>query len=296
MDSRDPGPLERIDHVAADGEWSLWRWRPMPALRPYVLEMEGYVERRGPAVVRDQLPVVFVPLIIVLGRGFALRYPHLETPVQALDRSFLAGLHRRPARVGSYGEARCMQVNFTPLGARRFLRSDLAELADRVVNLSDLLPGTAEELEERLCAAPDWVARFRLLEGMLARRILAPAREDPRLAEAWRLLDESGGSVRIERMAAELEVSRKHLNLLFRRQFGGSPKTMARIIRFSQALAELQRCKAGGELGLAQLALDCGYADQSHFTRDFSAFAGASPTAVARRMQADGTGVMAPEW
>jgi AraC-like DNA-binding protein len=53
-----------------------------------------------------------------------------------------------------------------------------------------------------------------------------------------------------------------------------SPKRYSRVLRFGVALRELQR---GVSPNLAQLALDCGYCDQSHLNREFQAFAGITP-------------------
>ena len=192
----------------------------------------------------------------------------------------------------SFGEALCLQINFSPLGARRFLRCDLGELAGRVFARSEL--AVARDLEARLLEVADWPGRFDLLEALLAERILAAPPDDPRVEAAWRLLQRSGGRLRVDALAAELEISRKHLHALLVRQIGAGPKTLARILRFDRAMERL-----GAPLedaGLAGLALACGYADQAHFTREVTALAGASPLALRRRLQPDGSGVMAEGW
>jgi len=64
---------------------------------------------------------------------------------------------------------------------------------------------------------------------------------------------------------------------LFLREVGLTPKRLARIYRFHAALRGLQ---ATTTLDWAQLALDCGYYDQSHLSRDFREFTGRSPEEV----------------
>jgi AraC-like DNA-binding protein len=65
---------------------------------------------------------------------------------------------------------------------------------------------------------------------------------------------------------------------------------MARIFRFERAM---QGLAAGRFATLADLASDCGYADQAHFNRDFAQFAGETPRSLMTRILPDGTGVMA---
>ena len=61
----------------------------------------------------------------------------------------------------------------------------------------------------------------------------------------------------------------------FRAELGVTPKTAARIFRFERACGLLSHLRQP----LADVAAACGYADQAHMTRDWSAFTGASPKA-----------------
>jgi AraC-like DNA-binding protein len=284
----DPPTLAQTDHVSEFGRWTLFRRRLRHALAPYVHEIQGYFEEGGDTIVRREVPSGVVPLILVFGPGFTLWDREGEI-WRHLDRSFIAGLHRRHALVGSAGRALCMQVDFTPWGARRFLRTDMAELADRVVGLNDLTGAFADRLEERLAEIESWEARFALVEGAIMDRI-GEAGDDPLVVKAWSRLAASHGGLAIEHLARDLDCSRKHLAMLFRRNAGLPPKTIARIFRFERAMHGL----AAGRFGsLAELAFDCGYADQAHFNRDFAKFAGETPRALAGRILPDGTGVMA---
>lgn len=87
-----------------------------------------------------------------------------------------------------------------------------------------------------------------------------------------------GEPFRIDALAAALGVSRQHLAAQFRERVGLAPKLYARIARFRRAHAALQAAsKAGGVADGAQLALACGYYDQSHLIHDFQDLAGRTP-------------------
>ena len=287
-----PGPIERIDHQSELGRAVVWRYPPSVALAPYVSEFQGYLEERDIAVIRTELPVGILPLIFVLEHGFTLHDSRLPGGERPLDRAFVAGLHRGPTIIGSTGQSLCLQVDFTPLGARRLLRMDLDALAGQVIDLTAVSPRFADALEARLHEANSWERRFAIVEAALTERILTAPADDRRVAAAWQAIRKSNGNIRIGALAEAIDISRKHLNAIFQQQLGMSPKAYARLVRFSGAVEALQNgTVAGGTL--ADLAARCGYADQSHFNGDFAAFAGESPQSLMARMTSDGTGIMA---
>lgn len=286
----DPLRLRRIDHHSENGCWTLLRRVPPTWLRSFVHEIQGYEEEGGQPVLRKELPSGVVPMILVFGPGFALHDAHGRRAPRPLDRSFIAGLHESFALVGSIGRALCMQVDFTPLGARRFLGMEMQALAGQVADLSALIGAEADCLEERLYEARSWSARFAILERLLTERLTRPTPESGLVKAAWMQIEACGGDVAIGCLARSLGCSRKHLVTLFRREIGLPPKAVARVLRFQRAIEQLEQRRF---CSLADLAISCGYADQAHFNRDFKKFAGEAPSRLLARMLPDGTGIIA---
>jgi len=175
--------------------------------------------------------------------------------------SFVAGIDDVASVVGAAGPAHCLQVTLTPLGARQFLGIGMHALARRVVGLDEVLGHDADRLADRLFQAPDWSARFDIVEDLIARRIVDAAVVPPGIAWAWRALERRDGLVRIDALARQLDCSRKHLGAMFREEIGLPPKTVAGLLRFDHAR---RRLDAATMPDLARIAAETGYADQAH--------------------------------
>lgn len=236
---------------------------PHPALASHVRHLSGWHERTEGPLRRKELPGARAVLIVSLG-------PSMTVDGRRFT-SFAAGLHETPAQTEHAGEICGVEAYLTPLGARRLFGVPMGELTGQVVELEDLIGSS--DLAERLHETPGWPARLTLFERWIARRVLEAPAASAELEWAWRRLVNSGGTVPVGELAAELGRSRRHLAAAFREQLGLPPKALARLLRFERAVARL---RAGADL--ATLALDCGYFDQAHFSRDFRAFTGMTPT------------------
>ena len=83
----------------------------------------------------------------------------------------------------------------------------------------------------------------------------------------------------IAELAARIGFSQSYFFRVFRKSFGISPHRY--LMRRRLALA--QRLLTKSDLGLAEIALKAGFADQSHFSRSFQQFTGLSPGAFRRQ-------------
>ncbi|MFP4053723.1 MAG: substrate-binding domain-containing protein [Phycisphaerae bacterium] len=102
---------------------------------------------------------------------------------------------------------------------------------------------------------------------------------DPIVRRAMRLIqDHVTSGLQVEEIADELGVTRRLLSDRFRDHLGQTPGEYIRRVRLHRSCDALMRSDAP----LSQVALDCGFCSQSHFTKAFREFTGHTPAAYRR--------------
>jgi AraC-like DNA-binding protein len=198
----------------------------------------------------------------------------------AVRTSFVAGLMEASVVTEHEGDSHGIEVSFTPLGARMILGVPMRLFVNAAVPFEEVWGDGASELLERLYDAPDWSARFDLLDAVLAARVARATAPPAAVDWAWRRLVHEGGRLAVHELTRELACSRRYLTKQFREHVGLAPKVTARVLRFQRAVELLE---SGGPQ-LERIALSCGYYDQAHFNRDFRVFAGSTPTEFLARI------------
>lgn len=158
------------------------------------------------------------------------------------------------------------------LDARRF-RSVVTPLAL-------CLPTLAARLNGPLAAAPSPDAARAIFESAI--RALTPQPPDLPILQAARSLIDSGGTVPIRQLASQAGLSERQFRRRFQTAVALSPKEFARVRRVLSAVVQML---SEPEDGLAAVAADSGYADQSHLTREIVTVFGGPPTSVAARLR-----------
>lgn len=189
-----------------------------------------------------------------------------------------AGQVTTPLLLRPTGRVAVVGIRFHPHGAAAVLRVPQHELAGLTLGVDDISPPLRRALEEvdGDAAALDDTA---LAIQRVLLRWLEPARIDERVRYAAEAIDRTRGRISVDRLADVTGMTRRHLERRFLTTIGVSPKRLARIARFQHALQTLQASVEQGESSSGvTTAAECGYADQSHFIRDFRLLAGCSPT------------------
>lgn len=238
------------------------------ALAPYVASVVAYdVDLGGPGVHRG-LPSTTVTFVLPVGEPLDVGWQ--DRPGSREQRwSTLSGLHAHPAEIHHDGHQAGVQLALTTTGARALLGLPAAELAGLLLELDDVAPAL-RHLPERLHATPrsGWVD---LVERALVEALAQHDAPEPR-AEVGHALARLTRGASVAAVADEVGYSRRHLGSLVRAECGIAPKQVQRIGRFQASRALV------GRVPLADVAHRCGYADQSHLTREWVALAGCPPS------------------
>jgi AraC-like DNA-binding protein len=268
--------------------WEMTSGAPGSGLAGKIEAYSGFSEKSLRPVCRREFAAASVVLVVGFGD------PLLVTEASGRDRgrrlsAFVAGPGEGVTRTEHAGVQDCVEVRFSPLGAYQLLGVPTRELAGRVVGLDEILGRAGVRLSERLADAGDWQARFAVLDRVFARASASGPRPDRHLVAAWSRLERCHGNLAISELIADTGWSRRRLAERFRSQTGLTPKSAARIMRFTRARNLLMR---PGHRSLASIALSCGYYDQAHFNRDFQALGQCTPTEYLAAQLADvpGTG------
>lgn len=208
-----------------------------------------------------------------------------EDEVRIHDSEHLEGWQRFPgiAVSGAYAgafdidpsqSAAMMGVHFRPGGAFPFFGAAVAEFANSHLALEVLWGRSAIELRERLCAAATAQKRFQILDDTLKAR-LRWISEHPAVLLALDIFGPAGVGDSVGAVAKRVGLSQRRFIQVFTAHVGLTPKLFCRVLRFQRVRKVVVQATT---LNWAQLALSCGYYDQSHLIHDFHEFSGLSPT------------------
>jgi AraC family transcriptional regulator len=90
----------------------------------------------------------------------------------------------------------------------------------------------------------------------------------------------------LDDVARSVDLSRYHFHRRFSELIGATPKHLVLDCQIEMAQRHLRE----GRLSLAEIAVDCGFAHQSHFTARFKQATGLTPTQWLRMAQGSGQG------
>ena len=233
----------------------------------WFLESDAAVSSPPERVVPDGCPELVVQLADPCRAG------RPGAPLRAQAPALLVGPLTSCLFVAPSGRLATMGVRFRPGGLAAFTRAPADELADRQIAPEEVFGPSARDLRGRLLEADGDAARAAVAAELLLSR-LAERDPAPRPVErAVRRLVARRGPVSVGGLAAEFGITRRHLERSFRRETGMGPARLGRVIRFQSVFREIGRRRGAW----ADVAVACGYYDQSHLIRDFRDFAAATP-------------------
>lgn len=247
------------------------RW-PDAALRPFIDRLWGW----------ESAPGERVPMPTLLPGTGAELYFHYRVPFRRLtapgvpvacDTAHLLCIRRQPVPLCPSGELGFIAVRFRAGMLHRFTELPGRELLDRVLAIDDLWGRAGRELARRVAESAAMPERLRLIQDFLCRQLRGES-ADALVERAISSLYRESSALSIAQLAMRLNLGQRQMERRFLALTGQGPAEVRRLGRFQKAARALLLAPAAAPL---DVALAQGYFDQSHFSRDFRALAGAPP-------------------
>ena len=236
------------------------------AVRKYWF-LEGLVDSDVKHVERI-LPDGCTELIIHYGKPF--RIVNEDRPVLQ-ETAFVFGQLQRFIDLLPANHIGVMGVRFHPWGLNQFIRIPSAELRGEAISLKNLFGDSQQKPVDEIFQANNSTERAVIMDEFLISRYHHKINND-KLSGLINQIHQHKGSLSVDELTRLSGNSERQLERTFHAGIGLSPKAYSRIIRFQNSLrlASLAR-------NLTDLALNAGYYDQAHFTREFTDIAGQAP-------------------
>lgn len=197
-------------------------------------------------------------------------------PVASYARAWVSGMQTGYLSISALQQTELLAIQFRPGKAYPFLKTKLDALQDQVVPAGDIFGEEIYALRTRIMEKPTPEEKLEVAATWLCNRYDANLTTNGAVEAALAQLIENPVAPALKEIMAQSTYSRKHFIDLFKKYVGLSPKALQRVLRFGEAMALVQAEKS---VQWAQVSLDCGYYDQSHFIKDFLYFSGYNPQA-----------------
>ncbi|MDE5998701.1 MAG: helix-turn-helix transcriptional regulator [Bacteroidaceae bacterium] len=208
---------------------------------------------------------------IIFHRKSPLYIPELDSRQYRLT---ISGQVNFPARIASDGDTDMVVVVFYPHVIGLFLDTPPSEFYNMEISGSDIGDVPLNELAMKVLDCGNDACCVKMIEAWLMSKVRTSLNVD-RVGATVNLLMHNP-SMPVVHLADAACLGKKQFERVFRESVGMNPKEYARIVRFQKSLWMLQK----GCRHYAAIAYDCGYADQSHFIREFKSLSGYSPRAL----------------
>ena len=256
---------------------------PALPLRSFV-KMLWYA--RAPQVSHSReriLPTGHTQVILNLARDYLLDCS--DHPERRSAASAIIGARSVYEIVNTSDMADLIGIVFQPGGLPAFA-SDAADLfSNRSIDLEDVWGVQVRVLRDRLREILSPQAKLACFEAFLCHsfkmRLLEPRPiRHCAVNFALKRFAHAPSLSTVRDVARSTGWSERRFSQIFREEVGLAPKVWCRIQRFQTAVHQLH---AGVDVPWSELALNCGFYDQSHFANEFRAFSGVDITTYSAR-------------
>lgn len=168
-----------------------------------------------------------------------------------------------------------ISIRFQPGGAYPFFQEEISNFTDKIIPiLTNDMWGT-EELYSSLKMTKIINDKISVLDDFLLKKL----QESAAVPSLWvsqvvGIVRKHNGSMKIDELAKQLNMTRRHFERRFKKEVGLSPKQFSMIVRIEKTRSLIRSLNFNS---LTDVGYECDYYDQAHFVREFKAFVKETP-------------------
>jgi len=187
----------------------------------------------------------------------------------------IIGLFTSPYEVRFKDIVNVFGVRFKPEAIYNLFGIPASEFHQKYEDMESILGPDFHSFCSRLREAEDVKKQILLAENYFSEKLQKIRNPLSYVNHAAEIIRKSNGFLRIEDLCNNVFIGLRQLQRQFKQVIGISPKMYMRISRLNTVNQLINDQKI---MNLTEIAFQCGYADQSHFIRDFKSIIGASPS------------------
>lgn len=194
-------------------------------------------------------------------------------PNHTFTKVWVSGMHKNYISISTHQKSEMFVIQFKPFGAYPFFHFPIQDLNEKIVSGEEILGEEILRIREEILKAEKSSEKFKVAEIWLDKRFQSnktPPSELLTVVEA--LCTEP--VAKYGQIVKNYSKTPKHLIDQFKKYVGLTPKYYQRILRFNEILQQINNV---AKIEWSQIAYQCGYADQSHFIKEFKHFSGFNP-------------------
>ncbi len=195
-------------------------------------------------------------------------------PQATYQEVWLSGMHKHHISISAHENSEMFVVQFKAHGAYPFLHRPVEEFNETVVSAETIFGDTIKQLRQQLLTEVTPADKFQRAEQWLLDRYDKEKAAPQELVALLQQL-QTEPVVKYQDIIGQYPNTQKHLIDQFKKYIGLTPKYYQRILRFNDILSTIQQQQL---INWPDVALQCGYADQSHFIKEFRHFSGFNPS------------------
>ena len=195
-------------------------------------------------------------------------------PNGIFKEAWVSGMHQKPLNISVHQHSEMMVVQFKPEGAFPFFKIPVNELNDKVQQADNYFGNQISDVRSEIISKERSADKFAVVEKWLLEVFDHKKTPPQEIMDVVEQLKNNPFS-RHQELISNYPKTNKNLIAQFKKYCGLTPKVFHRIFRFNKLLEIINQ---KNEIIWTDIVYETGYADQSHFIKEFQEFCGFNPT------------------